>query len=126
MSSTGGMAPSVAARYSRSMSKDVQEPDDCTTLADVAAGLEAVDRALIAHLAKRLAYVRAAARFKPDKASVSDETTHRTHLEAARRLAFDLGVPVGLVVSFWERLIDVSIALEHQAWDRLRKGEGSD
>jgi len=107
------------------MSTGEPEPDDCTSLAEIAAGIEAADRALIALLARRLAYMRAAARFKLDLAAVTDEAPHRAHLDAARQLAFEHGVPVGLVASFWERLIDVSIALEHQAWERLRAdGEG--
>lgn len=107
------------------MTEGAPEPDDCTTLAEVAAGIEAIDLAIIAQLARRFAYMWAAAALKDSAAAVTDEAPHRARLMHARRAAFEQGVPVGLVGDFWDRLVDASIAYERQAWERLHRDEGS-
>ena len=40
-------------------------PEDCTTMAEVRAGVDALDAELVALLATRFGYMRAAARIKP-------------------------------------------------------------
>ncbi|MFZ5794889.1 MAG: chorismate mutase, partial [Pseudomonadota bacterium] len=45
---------------------------DCTNMAEVRAGVDHVDRALIALLAQRFAYMDAAARIKPERGAVRD------------------------------------------------------
>lgn len=102
------------------MSMGAPEPEDCQSLADVTAGVEQIDREIIAQLSRRFAYMRAAARFKPDHSAIVDEAPHRAHVMSARRAAFEQGVPVGLVGDFWDRLVDASMAYERQAWERLR------
>ena len=49
---------------------DILDPADCTTMAQVRAGVDQVDRNLIALLARRFGYMDAAARIKPDRALV--------------------------------------------------------
>ena len=46
---------------------------DCTSMAQVRAGVDQVDRELVALLARRFAYMDAAARIKPARAAVRDE-----------------------------------------------------
>jgi isochorismate pyruvate lyase len=46
---------------------------DCTTMAEVRAGVDALDRDLVALLVRRFAYMDAAARIKPSRESVRDE-----------------------------------------------------
>ena len=46
---------------------------DCTTMAEVRAGVDALDRALAALLGRRFAYMDAAARIKTERGAVRDE-----------------------------------------------------
>jgi isochorismate pyruvate lyase len=92
-------------------------------MAEVRAGVDALDAALIDLLARRFAYMRAAARIKPERAAVRDEPRKAEVIEAARRSALALGVPVGLVGDFWERLVEASIAYELETWDQVHGGQ---
>lgn len=89
------------------------------SLDDVHAELDAIDRALIEHLSRRFALMRIAADFQKAE-DLTDERWHRQLVLAARRLAFEQNVPVGLVADMWERLTDASIALQRQAHARLK------
>ena len=48
-------------------------PESCTTMAEVRAGIDALDRQLVTLIAERLRYIAAAARIKPDRGRVRDE-----------------------------------------------------
>ncbi|MFN3370973.1 MAG: chorismate mutase [Sphingomonadaceae bacterium] len=95
-------------------------PEACTSMAEVRAGVDALDRALIALLAERMGYMSAAARIKPDRASVRDEARKREVIANARREAARLGLDPALIDDLWERLVEASIAFEYREWDRLR------
>ena len=90
----------------------------CTTMAEVRAGVDAVDRALIALLAERFAYMDAAARIKPTRDAVRDEARKAQVLANVRAEAAALGVPEAAVANLWETLIEASIAYEFEAFDR--------
>lgn len=90
-------------------------------MAEVRAGVDAIDRQLIELLATRFGYMRAAARIKPERGMVRDEARKAKVIAQARAAAFELGVPVGLVADFWERLVEASIAYEGEHWELLRR-----
>jgi isochorismate pyruvate lyase len=94
--------------------------EDCQTMADVRLGVDAVDREIVALLARRFAYMDAAARLKEDREAVRDEARKAEVIANARRGALDLRVPQDVVADLWERLVEASIAYEMDAWDRLR------
>jgi isochorismate pyruvate lyase len=96
----------------------IRAPADCTTLAEVRAGVDQVDRDLIALLARRFGYMDAAARIKPDRAAVRDEVRKAQVIANARAAAAEAGVPRALVADVWERLVEGSIAYELAAFDR--------
>lgn len=100
---------------------DILAGPDCTTMAEVRAGVDAVDRALIALLARRFAYMEAAARIKPDRDAVRDEARKAQVLANVRAEAAAAGVPVALVAMLWEQLIEASIAYEFEAFDQRRE-----
>ena len=95
-------------------------PEDCTAMPEVRAGVDAVDAALVALLARRFAYMRAAARIKPERGQVRDETRKAAVIAAARAQAVEAGVPEAFVAVTWERLVEASIAYELAEWDRVR------
>lgn len=92
-------------------------PDDCTTMAEVRAGVDAVDRDLIALLGKRFGYMRAAARIKPERGQVRDEARKRQVIANAVVACEAASVPPAIVERLWERLVEESIAYELDRFD---------
>ena len=88
-------------------------------MSEVREGVDATDRALIALLARRYGYMRAAARIKTDRDAVRDETRKREVIEAARRQAELSGLPAEDISGLWNDLVESSIAYELEEWDRL-------
>ena len=97
------------------------KPDDCSTMIEVRAGVDALDRQLVALLATRFGYMRAAARIKQDRASVRDEDRKASVIAAAVSEAEAHGIPGDVVGEIWERLVEGSIAYEFTEWDRIRR-----
>ncbi len=95
-------------------------PADCNTMAEVRAGVDALDRELVALLATRFGYMRAAARIKQSRDAVRDEARKASVITAAVAEAEGLGVPGDVVADIWERLVEGSIAYEFTEWDSIR------
>jgi isochorismate pyruvate lyase len=95
-------------------------PDDCRSMADVRAGVDATDRALVAMLETRFAYMRAAARIKPDRGHVRDEPRKAQVIANVHALAEERGLPADALAALWERLVEDSITYETQHWDSLK------
>ncbi|MCC2977484.1 chorismate mutase [Sphingomonas sp. PL-96] len=91
---------------------------DCTTMREVRAGVDQLDRELLALLARRFAYMDAAARIKPERGHVRDEARKAQVIANARAEAARLGVPEDVVGELWEQLVEASIAYELAAFDR--------
>ncbi len=98
---------------------DIRLPDDCATMTQVRAGVDATDRALMALLDRRFAYMRAAARIKPKREQVRDEARKATVIANARADAAARGLPAEPLAAIWERLVEASIAHELDEWDRV-------
>lgn len=90
----------------------------CTTMAEVRAGVDQVDRALIALLVGRFAYMDAAARIKPARDAVRDEARKAAVVANATAAARAAGLPQAAIADMWERLVEASIAYELAAFDR--------
>ena len=95
-------------------------PDDCQTMAEVRAGVDALDAELVALLAKRFGYMRAAARIKPTRDAVRDEARKASVIAAAIAEAEAHAIPGDVIADIWERLVEGSIAYEFGEWDRVR------
>lgn len=90
---------------------------DCTTMAEVRAGVDQVDRELIALIARRFAYMDAAARIKPERGLVRDEARKAQVIANVRAEAERAGLPVERVADLWDRLVEHSIAYEFERFD---------
>jgi isochorismate pyruvate lyase len=101
----------------------IKNPEDCAEMPEVRAGVDAVDAALIELLARRFAYMDAAARIKTDRDAVRDEVRKREVIDNAIARATELGVPVTLIEQFWDQLVEGSIAYEFNRWDEIRGTE---
>lgn len=95
-------------------------PEECTSMQEVREGVDALDRELVALLAKRFGFMRAAARIKPERGTVRDEARKAAVIAAAVAEAEAQGIPGAVVADMWERLVEGSIAYELVEWDQLR------
>jgi len=95
-------------------------PEDCQTMIEVRAGVDAVDRQIVDLLAIRFRLMTAAARIKQDRGTVRDEARKAQVIANARAAAQTAGVPPELVGDLWERLVEGSIAYEFDRWDQHR------
>lgn len=102
------------------MSDVLLNPEACTSMSEVRAGVDALDRELVALLARRFGYMRAAARIKQSRDAVRDEERKARVIAAAVRDAEAQGIPGDVVADLWERLVEGSIAYEFAEWDRIR------
>lgn len=91
---------------------------DCTTMAEVRAGVDSLDRDLVALLARRFAYMDAAARIKPTRGAVRDEARKTQVIDQAVAAAAQFGIPADAVAIMWETLVEASIAYELAAFDQ--------
>ena len=114
----GGCRWTGCGRVGKRRRMTILSGPDCTTMTDVRAGVDALDRELVALLAKRFAYMDAAARIKPERGHVRDEARKAQVIENARAEAVRLGVPDAMVADLWETLVEASIAYELAAFDR--------
>jgi isochorismate pyruvate lyase len=95
----------------------IRAPEQCETMAEVRAGVDAVDRELIVLLAQRFGYMRAAARIKTERSAVRDEDRKDAVIAAAKAAARASAVPEPLVAALWEMLVESSIAYELALFD---------
>lgn len=95
-------------------------PDTCTTMAEVRSGVDATDAELVALLARRFGYMRAAARIKPDRTAVRDEARKAQVIANVSAHAVAASLPPERLAAVWEVLVEQSIAYEFDIWDATR------
>ena len=89
-------------------------------MAEVRAGVDDVDRRIVALLARRFGYMDAAARIKPERSAVRDEWRKADVKAKADAAAAAAGIDRELVSRLYEDLIETSIAHELQVFDQTR------
>ena len=99
---------------------EIRDPTDCTTMTEVRAGVDDVDRQIVVLLKRRFGYMDAAARIKADRDAVRDEWRKADVLAKVDASADALGVDRALVARLYEDLIETSIAHEFDQFDRTR------
>jgi isochorismate pyruvate lyase len=97
--------------------QEILDPEACTTMLEVRAGVDAVDAALVALLQRRFGYMDAAARIKPERGQVRDEPRKAQVIANARAHARAAGIPEDAVGEIWETLVEASIAHELAKFD---------
>ncbi|MBW6524925.1 chorismate mutase [Sphingomonas sp. RHCKR47] len=93
---------------------------ECTNMAEVRAGVDALDREIVALLRRRFDYMDAAARIKPERGAVRDEARKQQVIAQARAAAAAAGLPADAVAAMWETLVEASIAYELEEFDARR------
>lgn len=99
---------------------EIREPNDCTTMIEVRAGVDDTDLRIVALLARRFGYMDAAARIKPERSAVRDEVRKAQVIENVRAAAEARGLDGDLLAKLYDQLIEASIAHEFEQFDRLR------
>lgn len=103
------------------MTDAIRDPADCSTMTEVRAGVDDVDRRIVELLQRRFGYMDAAARIKPDRSAVRDEWRKADVLTKVDAKAAELGVDRQLLARIYEELIETSIAHELEEFDRTRR-----
>jgi isochorismate pyruvate lyase len=75
------------------MPSEIVPAADCNTMEEVRAGVDALDRRIVALLAERMRYIEAAARIKVSRDTVRDEARKAAVIDHARAGAAELGFP---------------------------------
>jgi isochorismate pyruvate lyase len=99
---------------------DRRSPADCTTMAEVRQGVDALDRLLVTILAERQRYMDAAARIKPNREAVRDTARIEQVVANVKSAARGAGLSEEIAEPVWRLLIERCIAHEYDAWDRTR------
>ena len=99
------------------MDTRICSPEACTSMADVRAGVDALDADLARLLGQRFAYMRAAARIKPERHLVRDEARKAQVIANAQRAARAANWPEDIAAQLWDVLVEASIAYELAAFD---------
>jgi isochorismate pyruvate lyase len=99
---------------------EIREPEHCQTMGEVRAGVDDVDRQMVALIARRFAFMDAAARIKQDRDAVRDEARKAEVLSKVEAASSERGVDPTLMRRIYEELIESSIAYEFEEFDRLR------
>ena len=100
---------------------DRTPPQDCQTMDQVRAGVDALDRALVALLAERQGYMDAAARIKADRGLVRDEARVEQVVANVLGHAARAGLDAAIAEPVWRLLIERSIDHELKAWDHRHR-----
>lgn len=89
-------------------------------MTEVRAGVDAVDRELVALIVRRQAYMEAAARIKEDRAAVYDAVRIEDVVTKVKAEAEKQGLSIDIAEPVWREMIKRSIAYEFKAWDKMR------
>ncbi len=97
------------------------DPDDCRDMLDVRAGVDEIDRMLVALIARRQGYMDAAARIKADRNVVRDEARIAEVLAKVKAECERRGLSWSIAEPVWREMMERCIAYEFVIWDQLRE-----
>ena len=92
-------------------------PEQCQNLDEIRAGMDAIDRQIVELIAERVAYVRAAAKFKTSANSVAAPERVRAVLNTRRQWAEQAGLDGGVVETLYRDLVAYCISEEKKQWE---------
>ena len=102
------------------MTRAIEKVPHCNTMAEVRAGVNALDDLLVPLLVERSGYMTQAARVKNDEGLVRDEARIETIVQRVRAKALAQGGDPALIERIYRALMECSIAYEHDELARLR------
>jgi len=93
-------------------------PEDCRSLEEIREGMDALDRQIIAILAQRVAYVKAAAKFKTSAAAVAAPDRVQKVLDTRRDWAEAAGLDGDVVRGLYRDIVTYCVGEEKKHWER--------
>ncbi len=99
------------------------DPAACQSMSDVRAGVDELDRLLVALIARRQGYMNAAARIKPARTAVRDEARIQQVLDNVRAAGETAGLSWAIAEPVWRALVERCIAHEFMVYDQLKPEE---
>jgi isochorismate pyruvate lyase len=99
---------------------EAPDPLACETMKDVRAGVDEIDRMLVALITRRQGYMDAAARIKPNRNVVRDEARIQQVLDNVKAEAEKHGLSWTIAEPVWREMMERCIAYEFDVWDRTR------
>lgn len=103
------------------MTVNEKSPEQCAGMADIRAEIDRIDEAVIMLLGKRFRYVRAAAPFKTDAASVRASERLVAMLEQRRIWAEQQGLSPEVIEQLYRDLVAYFIAEELRHWQAVQE-----
>jgi len=94
-------------------------PGDCRNLDEIRAGMDALDAEIIRLLSLRVAYVRAAAKFKTSSASVAAPERVAAVLKTRREWAEARDLDGDVIENLYRELVAYCVSEEHRRWQAL-------
>lgn len=94
-------------------------PEECAGLDEIRAGMDAIDREIVALIAERVEYVRAAAKFKTSSANVAAPERVAAVLKTRREWAEAAGLSGDVMESIYRELVSYCVAEEHKRWEAM-------
>ena len=95
-------------------------PEDCRSLEEIREGMDSLDRQIIAILAQRVAYVKAAAQFKTSAAAVSAPDRVQKVLDTRRDWAQEAGLDGEVVRTLYRDIVTYCVSEERKHWERTQ------
>lgn len=102
------------------MSRAIDKVKHCSTMAEVRAGVNALDDLLVPLLVQRSGYMTQAARVKNDARLVRDEDRIEAIIDRVRPMAAAQGGDPDLVERLYRAMMECYIDYEHEELARLR------
>ena len=96
----------------------IKNPEDCENMQEVRAGVDALDQELVRLMAKRQAYMSAAARIKGERAAVYDAARIEDVVAKVLQTASQYGLSSAIAEPVWREMIKRCIAYEFEQWDK--------
>lgn len=94
----------------------MRTPEACQDLNDVRIGIDTLDQQIIQALGQRLAYVKAAAQFKPSEASIPAPERVAAMLPLRREWATDAGLDPAFIGPLFAQIIQWNIDQQILHW----------
>ena len=95
-------------------------PEECRSLEEIREGMDALDREIIRILVQRVAYVKAAAKFKTSAAAVAAPDRVQKVLDTRRDWAIEAGLDGEVVRALYRGIVSYCVGEEKKHWEKSR------
>ena len=97
----------------------MNSPTDCSNIQEIRAEIDRIDNEIITALAKRLEYVKEAAKFKQDIEAVHAPDRHIVMLKQRIELAGKLGIDPEMVENVYKLLLEYYKQKQLDIWEDI-------